>query len=406
MARRHRQCSKLLIVALVALAACSSSDDTTDVSTETAVLPTDVAVADDLIVATDDGLIPTPSTVPESIPAIDLPPDDPAAPADPAPTPESETDTGSEPTEAEAADTTAPSSGDGSGDGGEDVQPPAAPVPGEPLVITIPPSVEIEPPAANETPRIVSFSPSHTEMLFAMGAGELVVAVSPENNYVTAAAGREELSLELQTSLLGDLTAAFDPTLVIVSSDEPGTISTLGASGLPLYAAAPAASLDEIYRQVLDLGELTGRSGDAEALVEQMRSDMASILSGLGPLADGGLTFFHEVDPSLVTFDDSYFMVGLLSELGLTNVFVGDGSARFPQMTTAEIAAADPDVITLGDVECCRVTADSLRTRSGWDQLSAVRNGAIVPLTDAQYSGWGPGVIDMLRLVAAAMTAA
>ncbi|MFK8025136.1 MAG: hypothetical protein AB8G26_14345, partial [Ilumatobacter sp.] len=73
MASRQRQRSKLIIVALFALAACSSGDDTPGVSSEeAAVLPTDVAVSEDLIVATEDGLIPTPSTVPESIPAIDL----------------------------------------------------------------------------------------------------------------------------------------------------------------------------------------------------------------------------------------------------------------------------------------------------------------------------------------------
>lgn len=390
----QRQGRNLLLVSLLVLAACSSSDDGPDASSSEALsLPTDVPAADDLFVGTDDGLMPTQSTVPASVPAVDLPPDE-RNPVESLPEagPDS---TLAEPANVDTADQTA-----------DPDDPPAstgAPVPGEPLVTTIPATVPIEPPPAGVVPRVVSMSGSHTDMLFAMGAGDLVVAVALENNSVAEAAPLEDLALELQTSLLGELAAAYDPTLVIVGTDEPGALAAIGASALPLYAGEPAATLAEIYRQITDLGDLVDRTADAAALVERMQADVAEIIADLGPLVDAGLTFFHEVDPTLVTFDDSSFLVGLLAELGLTNVFTTSGDVGFPQMTADEVIAADPDVITLGDVDCCNVTIDLLRARSGWDQITAVQNGSVAPLTTAQFSEWGPGVVDVLRLVAAAM---
>lgn len=378
-----------MVVSMLVLAACSSSDDGPEASSsETFSLPTDVPVADDLFVGTDDGLIPTQSTVPASVPAIDLPPDE--------RDPESLPDTtlagsdGATPDEETTDADAPPASSD-------------TPVPGEPLVTTIPPTVPVEPPAAGVEPRVVSLSGSHTDMLFAMGAGDLVVAVAPENNAVAEAVPLEDLALELEASLLGESAAAYEPTVVVVGTDEPIALAAIGASGLPLYAGEPAATLGEIYEQIVDLGDLVDRPDDAASLVAQMQSDVAEIISELGPLVDDGLTFFHEVDPTLVTFDDSTFLVGLLSELGLTNVFTGGGDSRFPQMSAADVIAADPDVLTLGDVECCGVSIDVLRTRSGWDQMTAVQNDAVVPLSVAEFSEWGPGVIDVLRRVAAAM---
>lgn len=372
MSSPQRRLASVVVVALVGLAACSS-DDSPDIASDGQIpLPTDVAVADDVIIATEDGQLPTQSTVPDSIPAVDLPPEETIAPG------------------------TVPGEGESSESG--------EPATGTPIVTTIPPTVPVTAPAPDETPRIVSLSPSHTEMLFAMGAGDLVVAVAAENNFVADASGVEELSLELGNSLLGDAVAAFDPTLVIVGGDEPITAETVSAADLPLYLGQPASTLDEIARQVADLGELTGRDTEAAALNQQMQDSVSVILDDLGPLTDAGLTFFHEVDPTLVTFDDSIFLVGLFGELGLTNAYVSTGSPRLPQMTFDELAAADPDVITLGDIECCRVTVGSVAERPGWSDLTAVQNGAVVPLTDAQYQGWGPGVIDVLRLVADALT--
>lgn len=385
---------------MLVLAACSSNDDGPEASSsETFSLPTDVPAADDLFVGTDDGLIPSQSTVPASVPAIDLPPDE-RDPAEPLPENASETTLSGPGTTAPG--TTGPGA---AATPDETTESTAAPVPGEPLVTTIPATVPIEPPPAGVTPRVVSLSGSHTDMLFAMGAGDLVVAVALENNSVEAAVPLEDLALELQTTRLGELAAAYDPTLVIVGTNEPSALAVIGASDLPLHAGEPAATLAEIYRQVTDLGDLVDRPADAAALVERMQADVAEIVADLGSLVDAGLTFFHEVDPTLVTFDDSSFLVGLFSELGLTNVFTDRGEARFPQMTVDQLIAADPDVITLGDVECCRVTIDLVGARSGWSQIAAVQNGAVVPLTDAQYSEWGPGAIDVLRLVASAMAA-
>jgi iron complex transport system substrate-binding protein len=71
----------------------------------------------------------------------------------------------------------------------------------------------------------------------------------------------------------------------------------------------------------------------------------------------------------------------------------------YPQLSAEYLIQADPDVIFLADTKCCGQTAAKVAQRPGWDQISAVRTGAVVELDDDIASRWGPRIVDLLEIV-------
>jgi len=117
--------------------------------------------------------------------------------------------------------------------------------------------------------RIVSLSPTSTEDLFAIGAGAQVVAVDDQSDYPATAP---------KTSLSGftpnvEAIAGYHPDLVVVSDDVKGLVAALKALGIPTLLDAPAATLDDAYAQITQLGTATGHLADAAHLRQLLRHD-------------------------------------------------------------------------------------------------------------------------------------
>ena len=120
--------------------------------------------------------------------------------------------------------------------------------------------------------RIVSLSPTHTEMLYAIGAGDQVVAVDEYSNFPVEA-------VALGTKLSGfepnvEAIAGYKPDLVVVSYDPGGLVDQLKALNIPVYIGNGAASLDQAYEQIEQLGALTGHLDTAVQLTSQMQSEI------------------------------------------------------------------------------------------------------------------------------------
>ena len=102
--------------------------------------------------------------------------------------------------------------------------------------------------------KIVSLSPTATEMLFAIGAGPQVVAVDDQSNF-PADAPKSDLS-GFQPN--AEAIAGQSPDLVVLSNDTNKVVDQLGQLDIPVYVAPAGQTLDDTYRQITDLGVLTG----------------------------------------------------------------------------------------------------------------------------------------------------
>jgi iron complex transport system substrate-binding protein len=251
-------------------------------------------------------------------------------------------------------------------------------------------------PAPTDIGRIVSVSPTHTETLFALGLGQFVVGVDSESDFPDAALDVRSDDLESDSADLAPL-LSLDPDVVIIGDDPTGLAQRLDVEGVASFTGPVPDTLDDVYAQILGIAGVVGRPDLGEDLVASMQSSVAVAVASLP--AQSGRTYFHEIDPSLVTITPGNFLDSVYGELGLEPIVAPDPSG-FTVVTSDLVVSADPDVIMLADVECCAVSADVLANRPGWSGLTAVSNGAVVELQDYMVMRWGPRVVDLVAAVA------
>jgi cobalamin transport system substrate-binding protein len=252
-------------------------------------------------------------------------------------------------------------------------------------------------PADQRPERIVSLSPTATEMLFAIGAGGQVGAVDSNSNYPEEAP-RTDLSA-YQPNI--EAIAGYKPDLVVYS-DDPGELAAgLGKLSIPALQQPAAARLDDTYAQLDQLGRATGHQAEAAQLTATMRAEIEKIAAAARP--ERPLTYYHELDKNLYSATSKTFIGQLYAQLGMKNIAdAADKEASgYPQLSAEYVIKADPDLIFLADTKCCGQSARTVAARDGWDQLTAVRSGGVVALDDDVASRWGPRVVDFLKTVAA-----
>ena len=246
--------------------------------------------------------------------------------------------------------------------------------------------------------RIVSISTVATEMLFAIGAGDQVVAVDslstfPADAPVTDLSGFEP-NIE---AILG-----FQPDLVIISYDPGDVVAGLQAAGVESLLQGASMTIAETYDQILALGEITAHAAEATALVEDMKAEMADLAASVSQ-RDEPLSYYHELDDTLYTVTSATFIGEVYALAGLVNAADptdADGTSwGYPQLSAEYLLDADPDIIFLADTKCCSQTAATIADRPGWETLTAVSTGRIVELDDDVASRWGPRIVDFLRAI-------
>jgi iron complex transport system substrate-binding protein len=245
--------------------------------------------------------------------------------------------------------------------------------------------------------RIVSLSPTATEMLFAIGAGGQVAAVDSNSNYPEEAPKTDLSAYQPNIEAI----AGYKPDLVVYS-DDPGELAAgLGKLGIPALQQPAATRLDDTYAQLDQLGRATGHQAEAGQLTATMRAEIEKIAAAARP--ERPLTYYHELDKNLYTATSKTFIGQLYDQLGMKNIAdAADKEASgYPQLSAEYVIKSDPDLIFLADTKCCGQSARTVAARDGWDQLTAVRSGGVVALDDDVASRWGPRVVDFLKTVAA-----
>jgi iron complex transport system substrate-binding protein len=251
---------------------------------------------------------------------------------------------------------------------------------------------------------IVSMSPTATEMLFAIGAGDQVVAVDDFSNYPEEAPVTDLSAYEPNVEAI----ATYEPDLVVVTSGADELVASLDQLGIEVLTLPAATTLDDTYDQLAQLGDVTGHRDEADDVIAGMQADIKSLTEEV-PERATPLTYFHELDSTLYSVTSDTFIGQLYGIAGLQNVADpadADGqSGGYPQLSAEFLVDADPDLIFLADTKCCQQTAETFAARPGFDALQAVSNGNVVLLDDDISSRWGPRVVDFLRTIIEAVKA-
>lgn len=250
--------------------------------------------------------------------------------------------------------------------------------------------------------RIVSLSPTSTEVLFAIGAGDAVVAVDSLSNHPAEAPVTDLSSFTPSVEAI----ASYEPDLVFVSYDPGDLVAGLEAIGIPVVVHGTALSLDAAYAQWEQTGAATGHVAEAAVLVADTQTGIEAAIAAVGE--DGeGVTYYYEIDNTFYTATSSSFIGQLFAPMGVVNIAddaEDPGGFGFPQLSPEYIVDSDPALILLADAKYSGESAETVAARPGWDTMTAVTTGSIVELDDDVASRWGPRIEELVESVSEAIS--
>jgi cobalamin transport system substrate-binding protein len=283
------------------------------------------------------------------------------------------------------------------------VEPTAAPtVEPTPEPIALTDSLGREVKLAATAQRIVSLAPSNTEILFALGAGNRLVGRDDFSDYPAEALKVPSIG-SLYPNVNPEVIVALKPDLVLAAGiTNPDDVKALADLGLTVYATHNAASLDDVYHDILAVGQLVGRSAEAETLVADMKARVAAVTAKTATLTDKPKVFYEldATDPSKpYTSGAGTFIDQLLTLAGGDNIGrVGQG--QYFQISLEELIAQDPAIVILGSFTYGGQTPAMVKARVGWDKIAAVKNNAVYTFDDNLVSRPGPRVVEGLETLA------
>ncbi|MBI1922893.1 ABC transporter substrate-binding protein, partial [Candidatus Poribacteria bacterium] len=248
--------------------------------------------------------------------------------------------------------------------------------------------------------RIVSIGPANTEILFAIGAGELVVGVDRFSDYPPEAKQLEQVGGLISPAF--DKVVSLNPDLVIVGiSIDRDSIDKLASLGLNVALIAPS-NLNDIYKAIQLIGQMTNRQSQSEKVVADMQARVKAVRDVVAKISkEQRLRVFYELWPDpLRSAGPGSFIHDLIGLAGGINI-ASDAKTPWPLFSLETLVERAPQVIFTTRKE----SLGELKTgqRKAFSGLAAVRTGRVYLLDNDEISHPGPRVVRALEAIARAL---
>ena len=238
--------------------------------------------------------------------------------------------------------------------------------------------------------RVVSLSTTHTEIIQTLGGENLLVGIDSFSE--------SELPIEKidAFTVTADELVNLNPDLVIVAFDFNGIIDGLEALNLNFVLLPPARNFDEVYTQIMEIGNLINKSDESIDLVSEMENDVAEIIENFSAQ---NVKVFHEIGYTygIYTVNENSFIGEIYNLLGVDNIanFKEDPfGSGYPEFSEEEILMANPNLIIVGHSDYLN---KDLSTRVGWEVITAIQSGNLFFLDENLANNWGTNTVDLLN---------
>lgn len=245
--------------------------------------------------------------------------------------------------------------------------------------------------------RIVSLTPSNTEILFGLGLDKEVVGVNDNDNYPEQVkertkVGGTEYNIETIISLQPDVVFAHESSMYTLE----GAIDQLESAGIKVFVVEDAVNFNETYETIEDVAALTGKEAEAEDIIASIKTKLSEIqkkLEGVEPK-----TAFMVVGgaPDIYVVGQNTFMNEMLKSINVKNAVQQDG---WPKYSAEEFVAANPDSLLFtykGDDEI-------IKNNPAFAVMKAVQNNAMAVVDGDTTSRQGPRIAEGVESIAKAV---
>ena len=249
--------------------------------------------------------------------------------------------------------------------------------------------------------RIITFAPSATEIVYALGLGEKLVGVSGRYDDYPAAAKQVQ-----EVGGAGDF--GVDPNIETVVSLEPDLLiaieggdawkSRLRELGVPVFTI-DATDLADLIHDIGTVGRLTGATQAADTLAARMAAEDQRIEEAIA--GEPRVSCFFEVYyPPLTTTGPGTFISDLLDRAGCDSTSAS-ATSDYPEWSVDDLVRKSPDVYLVSSES--GVSPEAVGKRPGFDAIKAVASGNVILIDSDLVSRAGPRVVEGLHLLAEAL---
>ncbi len=277
--------------------------------------------------------------------------------------------------------------------------PAASPETAFPLTLTDGEGTEITLDAPPE--RVVSLSPANTEIVFALGAGDVLVGGTDFDDFPAEAADLPDVATF--TGVLMEQVVDLDPELVLAAGNgftPAPDIERMRELGFPVLVVY-AETVDEVLTDIELIGQAIDREEEATDLTAGMRDRMEEVTTAPRDSGEEPRVFYQiGSEPEIYGPAPGSFIADMVRLAGGEPITTSD-PAIF-SIPVEQLVTADPEIIVVGDA-AYGVCPEQVAARPGWREMTAVREGAIRPIDDTIVTRPGPRLAEGLASLAVAI---
>jgi len=244
---------------------------------------------------------------------------------------------------------------------------------------------------------IVSLSPANTEILYALGAGDQIIAVSEYCNYPEDTGNKQKLPTGEKLNI--EALISLNPGVVFLSQmgameDQLGQLENAGIK----VVVTEANSLDETYEIIRMIGQATGKSKEADELVSSMQESFEALKEEARGISQKSV--YVEVSPlqyGLWSCGRETFVQELLDIIGAKNIF--DDTTGWSAVSEEQVIERNPDIIitTASPLTGIEDPVGDITGRDNWAEINAVKKGQVYMLDGDMLSRPGPRLVEAAR---------
>ncbi len=247
--------------------------------------------------------------------------------------------------------------------------------------------------------RVVSLACSNTEIVHALGCAHMLVGVDDHSDWPPGVVGPlPRLGPDLEVDV--ERVVALKPDLVLATLTVPGheeVVEKLEAADLPFVAPEPA-SLDDVYRDIRDIGRLLGVDARAKELVADMRAE----LDAPDPAEDAPRLLVQWWPKPVITPGRLSWATDVLHAAG-ARATLEEEAVKSRPMSDQEVADRAPDGVILSwcGVDPARYRPDVVLRNPAWSGLEFVRRRRVFSVGEPWLGRPGPRLVEGARALRA-----
>lgn len=224
---------------------------------------------------------------------------------------------------------------------------------------------------------IISLQPSNTEILFSLGVGDKIIGATEYDTYPEEAKSIERVSDSYTFN--AERIVELNPDVVIAYTiGDEAQVTQLEEAGVNVFVIASAATFDDVYGDIEQLGDVVGQADKADEVIEEIQTKIEAVQEKTAKLVEKKQAYFEiSPAPDIWTAAAGTFQHEILTAAGVDNIFA-DQTGWF-SVASEDIITRNPEVI-LTTVYYTENPVEEIKSRLSWDTIQAIQTGDVYQL--------------------------